>query len=142
MGKFFVTTDASDFHSSTILSFGKTWETAHPVAFDSMTFKGVELNYLVHEKEMLVTIRALQKWWVDLVGCSFTIFTDHKTLEIFDTQPNLSQWQAHWMEFMSQFDVKIIYIKGESNTVTDALSHLPVNLSTVKERVWVLKVPI
>ena len=69
------------------------------------------------------------------MGYSFTIFTNHKSLENFDTQPDLSQQQAHWMEFMSQFDVKIIYIKGESNTVADALSHLPVNLSTSSEAV-------
>jgi len=55
-----------------------------------MTFKGAELNYPVHEKEMLAIIRALQKWQADLVGLPFTIFTNHKTLENFDTQPDLS----------------------------------------------------
>jgi len=60
--KIFVTTDASDTHSGAVLSFGKTWETARPVAFDSMTFKGAELNYLVHEKELLAIMRALKKW--------------------------------------------------------------------------------
>lgn len=43
--KIFVTTDASDVRSGALLSFGPTWETARPVAFDSMTFKGAELNY-------------------------------------------------------------------------------------------------
>ena len=33
------------------------------------------------------------------------------------------------MEFMSQYNAKIMYIKGEDNTVTDALSHLPTTLS-------------
>lgn len=33
--------------------------TARPVAFDSMTFKGAELNYPVHEKELLAIIHAL-----------------------------------------------------------------------------------
>ncbi|KNZ81197.1 hypothetical protein J132_02394 [Termitomyces sp. J132] len=32
--KIFVTTDASDHRMGTILSFGKTWESAHPVAYD------------------------------------------------------------------------------------------------------------
>jgi len=128
-GKIFITTDASDFHSGGVLLFGKTWETACPVTFDSMTFKGAKLNYPVHEKEMLAIIRALKKWQADLVGSSFTIFTDHKTLENFNNQPDLSHHQAWWMEFMSQFDAKIIYIKGENNTVVDTLSHLPVTLS-------------
>lgn len=90
-----------------------------------MTFKGAELNYPMHEKEMLAIIRALKKWQSDLFSCSFTIFTDHKTLENFDSQPDLSHRQACWMEFMSQFNVKIVYIKGDNNTVADALSHLP-----------------
>jgi hypothetical protein len=38
--KIFVTTNASDFRFRVVLSFGKTWETAWPVTFDSMTFKG------------------------------------------------------------------------------------------------------
>jgi len=49
--KIFVTIDASDYRSGAVLSFGTTWETAQPVAYDSMTFKGAELNYPVHEKE-------------------------------------------------------------------------------------------
>ena len=60
--KIFVTTDASDKHSGGVLSFGATWEMARPVAFNSMTFKGVELNYPVHKKELLAVIRALKKW--------------------------------------------------------------------------------
>jgi len=34
------------------------------------------------------------------------------------------------MEFMSQFDAKIVYIKGEDNTVADALSCLPCSTSS------------
>lgn len=84
--KIFVTIDASDYQSGVVLSFGTEWETARPVTFNSMTFKGAELNYLVHEKEMLLIIWALQKWWSDLVGIPFFIYTDHKTLENFDMQ--------------------------------------------------------
>ena len=60
--KIFVTMDASDKCSGAVLSFGSSWETARPVTFDSMTFKGAELNYPVHEKELLAVIRVLKKW--------------------------------------------------------------------------------
>ena len=92
--KIFVTTDASDLGTGAVLSFGKTWETARPVAFESMTFKGAELNYPVHEKEMLAIIRALTKWKVDLLGVPFLIYTDHKMLENFHIQRDLSRRQA------------------------------------------------
>jgi hypothetical protein len=71
--KIFVTTDASDYGSGAMLSFGKTYETARPVAYDSRSFKGAELNYPVHEKELLAIIRALAKWRTDLLGHSFEV---------------------------------------------------------------------
>jgi len=43
--KIYVTTDTSDLGSGAVLSFGKTWESARLVAFESMTFKGAQLNY-------------------------------------------------------------------------------------------------
>jgi RNase H-like domain found in reverse transcriptase len=46
----YVTCDASDWQMGTTLSFGPTWELAHPVAFDSMQLKSPERNYPVHEK--------------------------------------------------------------------------------------------
>jgi hypothetical protein len=55
----FVMTNASDKQSGAMLSFGPTWETARPIAFDSMTFKAAKLNYPVHEKELLAIIHAL-----------------------------------------------------------------------------------
>jgi len=123
--KIYVTTDASNLGSGVVLFFGKTWETARPIAFESMTFKGAQLNYPVHEKEMLAIIRALTKWRVDLLGIPFLVYTDHKTLKIFHIQQDLSWRQARWMEFMSQYDAKIVYVKGEDNTVANALSRLP-----------------
>ncbi|KAF7339146.1 Reverse transcriptase-RNase H-integrase [Mycena venus] len=120
--KIFVTCDASDRRSGAVLSWGPTWESARPVAFDSMSFKKAELNYPVHEKELLAIMRALHKWCVDLIGSSFIIYTDHRTLENFETQKDLSRRQARWMELLSQYDCKITYVKGEDNSVADALS--------------------
>jgi len=51
-----VTTDANDLRFGAVLSFGESLETARPVAFNSMMFKGAELNYPVHKKELLAII--------------------------------------------------------------------------------------
>jgi hypothetical protein len=130
--KIFVTTDASDFGSGAVLAFGPTYETARPVAYDSRAFKGAELNYPVHEKELLAIIRALAKWRTDLLGYSFEVWTDHRTLEHFGTQRDLSRRQARWMEFLSHYDATIHYLPGEKNCAADALSRLPdPSLSTI-----------
>ena len=52
---------------------------------------------------------------------------DHRTLENFNAQKDLSRRQARWQEFMAQFEMGIYYVKGEDNTVANALSHLPVD---------------
>ena len=95
-----------------------------------MTFKGAELNYPVHEKEMLAVIRVLKRWRSDLIRTPFLIYTDHKTLENFEKQKKLSRQQVRWMEFLSQYDGKIIYVKGEDNMVADVLSRLPELVTT------------
>ena len=123
--KIFVTTDASEKATGAVLSFGETWETARPVAFESMMLTGAELNYPVHEKELLAILRVLRKWKVDLIGSEFLVYTDHKTLLNFNTQRELSRRQAHWMEELAIYDCKFVYVKGEDNTVADSLSRYP-----------------
>ena len=123
--KVFVTCNASDWRTGSVLSVGTSWETARPVAFDLMQLKGAEKNYPMHEKELLAVVCALKKWRSDLLGIPIYIYTDHRTLQNFDTQRDLSHRQLRWQELMSQYDMEIVYIPGEDNTVADALSHVP-----------------
>lgn len=62
---------------------------------------------------------------MDLMGSAFMVYTDHRTLENFNAQRDLSRRQLRWQEFLSQYECTISYIKGEDNTVADALSRLP-----------------
>jgi hypothetical protein len=123
--KIFVTTNASDYSSGVVLSFGPTYETTRPVAYNSHAFKGAELNYPVHEKELLAIIHVLAKWHTDLLGYTFEVWTDHRTLKHFRTQQDLSRRQARWMEFLSHYNATIHYLLGEQNCAADALSCLP-----------------
>jgi hypothetical protein len=125
--KIFITCDASDWRTGATLSYGPSWETARPVAFDSMQLKGAEKNYPVHEKELLAIVRALKKWRSDLLGGPIWVYTDHRTLENFETQKDLSRCQLRWQEFLSQYEMSVVYIHGEDNCVADALSRVPAN---------------
>ena len=123
--KVFVTCDMSDWWTGSILSVGTSWETAHPMAFDSMQLKGAKKNYPVHEKELLAILHTLKEWRSDLLGIPIQVYTNHQTLQNFNTQWDLSCCQLWWQELMSQYDMEIIYIPGEDNTMADALSHVP-----------------
>jgi len=43
--RIFVTCDTSDRRTRVVLSYGLSWETARPIAFDSMALKSAQLNY-------------------------------------------------------------------------------------------------
>jgi hypothetical protein len=68
-----------------------------------------------------VIIHALKKWRTDLLGAHVDVYTDHRTLQNFVTQHDLSCCQARWAEYMLQYDLQIHYIKGKDNLAADAL---------------------
>jgi hypothetical protein len=86
----FLTCNASDYAMGAMLSWGPMRESARLVAFDSTQLRIAELNYPVHKKELLAIMRALKKWRLDLLGAHIHVYTDHRTLQNFATQRNLS----------------------------------------------------
>lgn len=122
--KIFLVCDASNWRTGSILLWGPTLKEARPVAFDSTALSGPELNYPVHEKELLAIVRALRRWRSDCIGMTIHVLTDHRTLENFTSQKDLSRRQLRWQEFLSQYELVIAYIKGTDNTGADALSRV------------------
>jgi len=57
-----VETDASDYALAAILSIMSKDNEIHPVAFHSRTFSALELNYDVHDKELLAIFEAFKMW--------------------------------------------------------------------------------
>ena len=121
----YLTCDASDWRTGATLSFGLTWETAWPVAFDSAHLSPTEKKYPIHKKELLAIVWALKKWRSDLIGSPIHVYTDHRTLINFDMQHDLSHRQLRWQELLSQYKIHISYVCGEDNTVANVLSWLP-----------------
>ncbi len=80
-------TDASDYALAAILSIVNKDNEVHPVAFHSYTFTAVELNYNIHDKELLAIFEAFKILWHYLEGLAYPIdiVIDHKNLEYFST---------------------------------------------------------
>ena len=75
-------TDASDFAISAILTQKGDDGKKRPVAYYSRKMTGPELNYDVHDKELLAVVEAFRTWRVYLEGAKdpVQVFTDHKNL--------------------------------------------------------------
>ena len=101
---------------------GRTWQECCPAGFMSKQFTITQHNYTMHELETLAILKALLKWEDKLIGYRVHIITDHKALEFFQTQSNLTSQQRRWTDYLSWFDFDITYIKGELNKVVDCLS--------------------
>jgi RNase H-like domain found in reverse transcriptase len=114
--------DASKTGVGAMYGQGPTWQRCRPAGFMSKKFTTAQHNYAVHELETLAILKALHKWEDKLVGYKLHIITDHKALEFFKMQSDLSHRQWRWMDHMSRFDFNITYVKGELNKVADCLS--------------------
>jgi len=80
-------TEASDYALTAILSIVNEDNEVHLVTFHSHTFTMAELNYDIHNKELLAIFKAFKIWRHYLEGSAYPIdvVTDHKNLEYFST---------------------------------------------------------
>ena len=101
---------------------GESWNTCRPAGFLSEKFMSAQHNYHTHKHETFAVLEALMKWEDKLLGRKFTVVTDHKGLEYFKTQPNLSLRQTRWWEYLSCFNYNTIHVDGMQNQVADSLS--------------------
>ena len=120
-------TDASDGVVGGVLSQqDKETKLWHPIAYFSKTMHAAELNYDIHDKEMLAIILALTEWRPWLEGLQtdepFSLYSDHRSLEYFMTTKKLSGRQARWAELLSRYYFKLMYRAGKANERADALS--------------------
>ena len=84
-----------------------------------------ELNYPVHEHELLALVHALKKWRHYLLCSQVIAYTDNSALSRFLTCKSLSGRQARWLDLFSEFSLDLRHIPGVQNSAADALSRIP-----------------
>jgi RNase H-like domain found in reverse transcriptase/Integrase zinc binding domain len=96
----------------------------HPVAFLLKTFSDMEQRYEIYDQELLGIVQALKEWWhyVQGSGHMTLIHTDHQNLTYFQKAQKLSDQQARWSLFLSEFDIKLEHLPGNKMILSNALS--------------------
>jgi uncharacterized protein YpiB (UPF0302 family) len=74
------------------------------VAYYSKKCLPAEVNYLIHDKELLAIIRYLEEWHSMLRSVKiFTILSDYKNLKYFMKKQQLTERQMRWAFELSRF---------------------------------------
>jgi len=83
----FVETDSSDFALGGVLSQKDDEGKLHPVAFHSRKLMPAEINYEIHDKELLAIVDCFERWRRYLEGAAHRteVFSDHQNLAYFTT---------------------------------------------------------
>jgi len=119
-----IETDASDFAIGAILSQRDEERCLHPVAFHSRKFQPAEINYEIHDKELLAVVDAFKHWQRYCEGATHQVqvYSDHQNLEYFTTTEVLNRRQARWAQELAGINFRIYYRPGTQNGKPDALS--------------------
>jgi hypothetical protein len=119
-----IETDASDFAFRAILSQQDEENRLHPVAFHSRKFTPAEINYEIHDKELLAIVNSFKHWRRYCEGAvhQVQVFSDHQNLEYFTTIKVLNRRQARWAQELAGIDFKIFFRPGFQNGKPDVLS--------------------
>jgi hypothetical protein len=124
---FQIESDASRYASGVVLTQTDINGDRHPVAFLSKIFTDTERQYEIYDRKLLGIIQALKEWRHYIQGSGHTtlIHTDHQNLTYFQKVQKLSDRQARWSLFLSEFDIKLQHLPGNKMILSDALSRRP-----------------
>lgn len=116
--------DASDVGTGAVLL-----QRGELVAAHSQGYNVHETRYPTREKEALAIFRGLKRFRHLLLGAGRTrVVTDHQSLtgllQSGDLETGSGRLQR-WADYMSAFDLEIVWAKGEEQVLPDALSRAP-----------------
>jgi hypothetical protein len=128
--------DSSDYAVGGVLSQHNLANELRPVAFFSRKLQGEDnkgqVKWSIREKETYAIVLILQKFrsWVASSLVQIMVMTDHESLQHWYTE-DLNKAtssvgrRCRWHEFLSQFNLAVIYVPGHTQKVADPLSRAP-----------------
>jgi hypothetical protein len=121
--KFILETDVSGYALGAVIS-QEFEDGIHPIAFHSWSLQPAERNYDAHNKELAAVIFRFKCGHPLFLGAQHTIEvkSDHNNLQYFREAQKVIGRQAHWIQFLQDFDYSLTHIPRHTNTIADLLS--------------------
>jgi len=120
---FVLRTDASDVGLGAVL-LQEHEDGIFPVAYASRKLSREERNYSVVERECLVIVWAVAKFYRWLYGRQFVLQTDHRPLTFLDRAKMANARVMRWALALQPFSFRTESIKGSDNVGADYLSRV------------------
>lgn len=100
-------------------------QSEHLIAYFSKGFSFFNRFKSAYDRELLALVLAVQKWKHYLMGCHFTVCTDHHSLQHLLQQRVATKEQQRLLIKLLPFDFTIVHKPGKQNFGADALSRRP-----------------
>jgi hypothetical protein len=123
---FIIETDASGSGMRAVLI-----QQQHPICYYSKEFCPRLLQASTYVRELCAITSAVKKWRTYLLGTSFTIHTDQRSLRELMTQVIQTPEQQFYLAKLLGYSYEIVYKPWAQNKVADALSRVHCLLITV-----------
>lgn len=130
---FVVETDASGTTMGVVLM-----QQGHPLAFFSKPFGPRLLCSSTYVRELHAIVTAVKKWRQYLLGHTFMILTDHKSLKDLISQVIQTSEQQYYLSKLLGYDYTIKYKADASNVIAHALSRIELLL---EGQCFILSIP-
>jgi cleavage and polyadenylation specificity factor subunit 1 len=117
----YLSTDASSTAAGAVLH-QLVNDTHQPIEFFSIKFNAAEQRYSTFDRELLSIVLAVKHFRHFLQGRKFIVRSDHKPLVHIMGMKDPSPRQQRQISFLSEFNMSIVYLPGEENSVADFLS--------------------
>lgn len=127
---FILTTDASNDAYGSILSQIDDFGREHMISTFSKKMDKHQINYSVTDKELLAVVKSIEHYRHYLLGQTFHLRTDHKSIEYLNTKKNPTGRFLRWALKLQEYNFRIEYVKGDLNGA-DGLSRY-ININSVR----------
>ena len=117
---FEVDTDASGYGVGAMLMQNK-----RPIAFYSHTLALRDRAKPVYERELMAVVLTVQRWRPYLLGRTFIVKTDQRSLKFFLEQRVIQPQYQKWIAKLLGYSFEVVYKPGLENKAANALSRVP-----------------
>ena len=130
---FYLRRDSSNYAAGVVIEQMGSAGSLRPVAFFSRRLQGKQgyrqRGWSIREEETYAIVATLYKFCSRLRNSPIKVqvLTDHESLkqlntEQLDTMAGPTGRRGRWHQFLSTFDIEVIYVKGEDQQVPDILT--------------------